>query len=96
MATEAAAQGEAALDKIAGTHLAGAAGSGKTFVGVHLILEKLRAYPDANVLFAAQTHGLVLFVAKWFGQRATCTAERDSILAQLHFMYALHRQPVHL
>ena len=69
--------------------MAGAAGSGKTFVGVHLILEKLRANPDANMLFAAQTHGLVLFVAKWLAQRAACTVERDSILTRVHFMYAL-------
>ena len=69
-------------------HMAGAAGAGKTFVGVHLILEKLRANPDVYVLFVAQTHGLVLFVAKWLGQRARCHKERVDILTRVHFMYA--------
>lgn len=54
------------------------------------ILEKLRGSPDACVMFAAQTHHdrLVLFVAKWLGQRAKCTKAREHILTRVHFVYA--------
>jgi hypothetical protein len=52
-------------------YLRGPAGSGKTFVALHLVLLLLSHDPSANVLFVVKNTALAYFVAKWLWARVT-------------------------
>ena len=67
-------------------HVRAPAGSGKTFVALHRLLDALRRDDDA--LYVARNAALCLFAASWVAKRAASAAERRRLLARLHVLHA--------
>jgi hypothetical protein len=69
-------------------HLQAAAGTGKTFIGIHFLLDQLRAQPESKALFVTPNMTLALFVIRWIGKRIDGKEERDDVLSRLHVSYS--------
>ena len=67
-------------------HVRAAAGAGKTFVALHLMLKTLRAEPQGRVLFVAKSVALAMFIAVWVGRRAKRRSDANSLLGRLHLL----------
>ena len=76
-----------------GWHLKAAAGAGKTFVALHLMLETLQRDPLAHALFVAANPALTVFVAKWLALRINGYRKRCALLTRLHVMSAKSAEP---
>ena len=69
-------------------HIKAPAGAGKTFLGLHLLLDKLEENPDARVLFVARNYALSLWIAKWIWVRGEKNVrKRKRHLAQLSVIF---------
>ena len=69
-------------------HIKAPAGAGKTFLGLHLLLDKLEENPDARVLFVARNYALSLWIAKWIWVRGEKNVrKRKRHLAQLSVLF---------
>jgi hypothetical protein len=66
-------------------HLRAAAGGGKTFVALHLILQMLMR-KGKRVLFVARNRPLAMQVAKWVAQRVKGSSKRASALSRLQLL----------
>ena len=55
-------------------HLKAPAGAGKTFVGLHVALDRLQSDSRARLLFVARNEALCLFVVRWI-----CTREKNAL-----------------
>jgi hypothetical protein len=69
--------------------LRGPAGSGKTFVAMHVMLRVLAKEGTANVLFVVQNTALAYFVAKWVMVRVSVKRKADieSVLNRFHVLH---------
>ena len=65
-----------------------AAGTGKTFIGIHLLLKRLKEAPQSHALFVTPNMTLALFVLRWIGKRISSKDEREQILSRLHVSYS--------
>jgi hypothetical protein len=70
----------------------GPAGSGKTFVALHLMLQVLSSDPSAHILFVVTNTALAYFVAKWVWVRVSTKqgsreADAQRVLNQFHVLY---------
>ena len=76
-------------------HIMGAAGTGKTFLGMLYTLSKLRSDPNARVLFVVQSLALALFFVMWMCVRILADAkEIDSPTVQASMEAVLQRLDV--
>jgi tetratricopeptide (TPR) repeat protein len=69
-----------------GIHIKAAAGSGKTFLAMYLMLRELLNDDAAHVIFVAQNTALAYFVAKWVYMR-TREQHVDQVLIRVHMMH---------
>ena len=69
---------------LARTHIRAAAGAGKTFVALHLMLKELHDDESCYVLFVAKSTALACFIASWLRRRAGRGASK--LLRRLHLL----------
>jgi len=90
-----AAVGTMSTSGCRGWHLKAAAGAGKTFVALHLMLETIDG--GSQALFVAANQALTVFVAKWLALRIKGYVKgfkkQCKLLARLHVMSAESAEP---
>ena len=67
-------------------HVCGPAGSGKTFVGLHLLLEAMTNEQELTVLIAAKNEALLLGVVNWVCSRVS-EDERSPMLRRIFLLH---------
>lgn len=67
--------------------LRAAAGTGKTFIGIHMLLRELQRDQHSHVLFVAPNIGLAQFIVNWVGQRLD-NDSRYQALSRLHVAFS--------
>lgn len=77
------------VESTADVHVKAAAGTGKTFVAMHFMLEeltKIRREKDKRILYVARNRPLVLHVAHWLAKRGEekSSKEMKRLLGHLH------------
>jgi hypothetical protein len=76
----------------ADVHLQAPAGAGKTFLGLHRVVETLKRASATRILFVARNPALCLFVAKWIHERLRVqlkmrnAAKRRKMLSRVHVL----------
>eukprot|EP00960_Hanusia_phi_P069479 767101-Hanusia_phi.AAC.1 len=76
-----------AMARRQGVHLRGPAGTGKTFMALHLMLRELAKDSSCSVLFLLRSEGFVYFIARWVSSMARWKLVDEGLFDRIFFSF---------
>ncbi|EKX41240.1 hypothetical protein GUITHDRAFT_142158 [Guillardia theta CCMP2712] len=84
---EKARQCELAMQRGRGVHLRGPAGTGKTFMALHMMLKELERDRVCSILFLLRSEAFVFFIAHWVGSMARWRLVDEGLFGRIFFSF---------
>ncbi|EKX41502.1 hypothetical protein GUITHDRAFT_112475 [Guillardia theta CCMP2712] len=78
---------EEAIERRRGVHLRGPAGTGKTFMALHMMLRELEKDRGCSVLFLLRSEAFVFFIAHWAGLMARWKLVDEGVFGRIFFSF---------
>eukprot|EP00960_Hanusia_phi_P073953 768123-Hanusia_phi.AAC.1 len=78
---------EEAMARRRGVHLRGPAGTGKTFMALHMMLRELEKDRSCSVLFFLRSEGFVYFIAQWMSSMASWRLVDEGLFQRIFFCF---------
>ena len=88
---EKAKQCEQAMERRRGVHLQGPAGTGKTFMALHMMLRELEKDRICSVLFLLLSEAFVFFIAQWVSSMVRWKIVDDGLFDRIFFSFCGER-----